>query len=260
AIGGILTQIGSHISHEPFFNTSFAAYFVCGICLTTFGFSYFKLTESLTEKNKNTQRRSRFLVIFEKLKIPIVNNLIIVFFLLSFGMSAMEATLILYMGAKFDWGVKEVSFGFGYLGLILIFTQGFLVRKYIPKYGERLVLIFGIISFFMGLGMIAISNSISMMAVCMTLLALGNGLSNPSILGSISLLTDTTEQGGTMGVTQSLSSLGRILGPALGGWLYYRISKESPFLFSSLLGVVALIILITVYKRLPVKGKQNGPT
>lgn len=255
AIGGVLTQVGSQISSEPFFNTSFAAYFVSGICLTTFVFGYFKLVESLKEKNKNTEHKNRFLIIFEKLKIPTVNKLIIIFFLLSFAMSAMEATLILFMGSKFSWGIKEVSFGFGYIGLIMIFSQGYLVRKLLPKYGERIVLTIGIISFFLGLGLIAVSESIAMMAACMTLLALGNGLSNPSILGSISLLTENTEQGGTMGVTQSLSSLGRILGPALGGLLFHKLTETSPFIFSSALGVVAFLILLTIFSRIPVKGK-----
>lgn len=258
AIGGMLTQIGSYLSTEPFFNTSFAAYFVSGICAFTAFFGYFKLEESLKEKNINREKKSRFLVIFEKLQVPTVNLLIVIFFLLSFAMSSMEATLILFMGDKFQWGIKEVSYGFGYIGLIMIFSQGFLVRKMIPKYGERQVLFIGIISFFSGLGIIAIAESISTMALAMTLLALGNGLSNPSILGSISLLTESNEQGGTMGVTQSLSSLGRILGPALGGFLFNNLSKTSPFVFSSCLGVFAFLILISIFAKIPMKGKTHG--
>lgn len=260
AIGGTLTEIGNQISAEPFFNTSFAAYFVSGICAFTALFGYFKLEESLKEKNKNQERKSRFLIIFEKLQIPNVNMLIIIFFLLSFAMSSMEATLILFMGDKFQWGIKEVSYGFGYIGLIMIFSQGFLVRKLIPKLGERTVLFYGIISFSTGLGIIGIAESISTMALAMTLLALGNGLSNPSVLGSISLLTDSSEQGGTLGVTQSLSSLGRILGPALGGFLFNNISKTSPFLFSSSLGFFAFIILIAIYTKIPTKGKIQHAT
>ncbi len=260
AIGGALTQIGSHISTEAFFNTSFAAYFVAGICAFTSLFGYFKLEESLKEKNKSQERKNRFLVIFEKLQIPNVNMLIVIFFLLSFAMSSMEATLILFMGDKFQWGIKEVSYGFGYIGLIMIFSQGFLVRKLIPKLGERTVLFYGIISFSTGLGIIGIAESIPTMALAMTLLALGNGLSNPSVLGSISLLTDSSEQGGTLGVTQSLSSLGRILGPALGGFLFNNISKTSPFLFSSSLGFFAFIILIAIYAKIPTKGKIHNAT
>ncbi|MBN8538449.1 MAG: MFS transporter [Deltaproteobacteria bacterium] len=259
-IGGLLTQLGSQLSSEPFFNTSFASFFVAGICGLTFLFGYFKLEESLKEKNINHDRKNRFLVIFEKLKIPIVNKLIVIFFLLSFAMSSMEATLILFMGSKFNWGVKEVSFGFGYIGLMMIFAQGFLVRRLIPKYGERVVLTIGSICFFSGLGLIAVADSISFMAICMTLLALGNGLSSPSVLGSISLLTESTEQGGTMGVTQSLSSLGRILGPALGGWLFYKSTQTSPFIFSSLLGMISFIVLLSIYSKIPVKGKHHEPT
>lgn len=256
AIGGFLTEMGTKISAEPFFNTSFAAYFVSGICTFTAIFGFFKLEESLKDKNINREHKNRFLIITEKLKIPTINKLIVIFFLLSFAMSSMEATLILFMGSKFNWGVKEVSYGFGYIGLIMILSQGYIVRKLIPKYGERVVLAMGILSFASGLGLIAVAPTISAMALAMTFLALGNGLSNPSILGSISLLTEATEQGGTMGVTQSLSSLGRIVGPALGGLLFQKVSETSPFIFSCLLGILSLFILTSIFNKIPNKGKS----
>jgi MFS family permease len=53
----------------------------------------------------------------------------------------------------------------------------------------------------------------------MTVFALGNGLMRPPNLGIISLLTPAEEQGLTMGVTNSLASLGRIIGPVLGGFV-----------------------------------------
>ncbi|MCK6599513.1 MAG: MFS transporter [Bdellovibrionaceae bacterium] len=258
AIGGFLTQWGSQISPEPFFNTSFAAICVGGICLLTFIFGFFNLKESLSEINRNTERKNRFLIITEKLKIPLVNQLIIIFFLISFAMSSMEATLILFMGERFSWGIKEVSYGFGFIGLVMIFSQGFLVRKLIPRWGEKKVLFLGLLCFSAGLGTISIAHNLTLMSVAMTLLALGNGLSNPSVLGSISLLTGSQEQGGTLGVTQSLSSLGRILGPALGGLLYQSLSIISPFLFSSSLGFIALFILINKFSKLPNKGKIHG--
>lgn len=257
AIGGLLAEYAKHISTEPFFNTSFASYVVSGLCFGTFIFGLFFLKESLTTRLEKKAIRNRFLIIWEKLRIPIVSELNVVFFLLSFSMSAMEATLVLYMGELFSWGIKEVSYGFAYIGVIIVFTQGFLIRRVLPIWGERFTLKLGTLSFFIGMGIIAIAPNIWMMAVAMTLIALGNGMSNPSILGSISNLTDSTEQGSTMGVTQSLSSLGRILGPAIGGFVYARFFIQSPFILAGLLGLAAFIVITVLNEKIPNKGKSN---
>lgn len=258
AIGGFLTEYSKHISTEPYFNTSFASYVVSGLCFFTFLFGLVFLKESLTTKAPPRLHKSRFLIIFEKLKIPIVSHLTIAFFLLSFSMSAMEATLVLYMGEVFSWGIKEVSYGFAYIGVIIIITQGYLIRKFLPKWGERLVLKSGTFIFFLGMILIAMSPTVTVMAIAMTFVALGNGLSNPSILGSISNLTENTEQGSTLGVTQSLSSLGRILGPALGGFIFHNLFIQSPFILSGILGFIAFLIVMVLNERIPNKGKSSG--
>lgn len=258
AIGGFLTEYSKNISTEPFFNTSFASYVVSGLCFSTFLFGFFFLQESLTIKSPARSNKSRFLIIFEKLKIPIVSHLTVAFFLLSFSMSAMEATLVLYMAEVFSWGIKEVSYGFAYIGIIIVITQGYLIRKFLPKWGERIVLKCGTLSFFLGMVLIALAPSVTVMAVAMTLVALGNGLSNPSILGSISNLTDSTEQGSTLGVTQSLSSLGRILGPALGGFVFHKLFIQSPFILAGILGFIAFLIIMVLNQQIPNKGKAGG--
>jgi MFS family permease len=75
-------------------------------------------------------------------------------------------------------------------------------------------------------------------------------------MGSISLLAGMSEQGVTMGVAQSLASLGRILGPALGGFFYGKFSIHSPFLISGFLALTALVTVILISKNLPDSGKK----
>ena len=76
----------------------------------------------------------------------------------------------------------------------------------------------------------------------MTVLAIGNGLMRPPNLGLISLATPPETQGEVMGVTNSLASLGRILGPVIGGVLYERISHGAPFFFAGALTAIALVL------------------
>jgi multidrug resistance protein len=257
ALGGLFAVWGASINPAPHFDTSFAAYWVAGLCLANFLFGLKYLSESLSEKSESAAKKKRLSTMWHFLNLKTVGPLMAVFMLSSLAMSSMEATLILFMGEKFQWEVKQVSFGFAYIGVIMIFTQGFLVRRLLPKWGERRVLRLGVLLLALGLGGIAVSGSLTAMCITMTLLALGNGLANPANVGSISLLTSSQEQGATMGVTQSMASLGRILGPVLGGALYQHLSITAPFAASGLLAGAGFIIVLIIYKSIPEHARQG---
>lgn len=251
ALGGGLAVWGHHINPAPHYDTSFAFLWVSALCIVNFLFGLKFLKESLSEKSESAEKKKRLSTMWHYLNLKTVGPLMTVFGLSSLAMSGMEATLILFMGEKFHWDVKQVSFGFAYIGVIIIFTQGFLVRRLLPKWGERKVLRLGLLLLGLGITGIALAPTIPMMAVTMTLLSLGNGLSNPSTLGSISLLTDSKEQGVAMGVTQSMASLGRIIGPALGGALYGSIAITAPFWVSGMMAFFGLVIVLVNYKLIP---------
>ncbi|MDG0817079.1 MFS transporter [Bdellovibrio svalbardensis] len=257
ALGGGLAVWGHHIDATPHFDTSFSFLWVAALCFLNFLFGIKFLKESLSEKSESAEKKKRFSTMWHYLNVKTVGPLMTVFLLSSLAMSGMEATLILFMGEKFQWDVKQVSFGFAYIGVIIIFTQGFLVRRLLPKWGERKVLRLGIFLLALGITGIAFSDNLVAMAITMTLLSLGNGLANPSTLGSISLLTDSKEQGAAMGVTQSMASLGRILGPAIGGMLYQHISMTSPFWVSGSMAFLGFAIVILIFKSIPDHAKSH---
>lgn len=255
ALGGGLAVWGHSINAAPHFDTSFAFMWVAGLCFANFLFGIKFLKESLTEKVETVEKKHRLYVMWNYINRKTVGPLMMVFLLSSLAMSGMEATLILFMGEKFQWDVKQVSFGFAYIGVIIVLTQGFIVRRLLPVWGERKVLRLGLFLLMVGLSGIAIANSITAMAITMTLLSIGSGLSNPSTLGSISLLTDSKEQGAVLGVTQSMASLGRILGPVMGGALYGTIAITSPFWVSGLMALMGLLIVLRNYKLIPEHAK-----
>jgi len=260
AIGGGAAVVADQISQAPFFRTTFVSLLVSGVFALTFVFAYFKLPETLPEDRRQTKSRRRWAGLFEKLKTPVTRELILAFFLVSFAMSSMEATLVYFMADRFFWNLKDTSFGFAYIGLVLVFTQGYLVRRFLPRFGERHILVVALPVFVAGLALIAPADSITVMALSMTLIALGVGHANPSLNGSISLMAHESEQGSTLGLTQSLSSLGRILGPAAGGALY-AWSAGAPFWFSTALAFAAWILILSRYRSLPERAiSPKDPT
>ena len=257
ALGGGLALLSENFSTAPFFRTTFVSLSVSVLFLLTFLFAIKMLPETLKVENRTKSKKGRWFILIEKMQKPILNSVMTTFFLLSLAMSSMEATLVYFMADRFSWTLKETSFGFAYIGLILVFTQGFLVRRLLPKIGERKILLFSIPIFFVGMAIIAPANSIPMMAISMTLISLGIGQSNPSLSGATSLLAEPGEQGATLGANQSLASLGRILGPSIGGYLY-SIKPGYPFWFSTVLGILAWVLILSRYKSIPDHGKQTA--
>jgi DHA1 family tetracycline resistance protein-like MFS transporter len=244
ALGGIIA------SYSP----EAVAYTASAICFLNFVWAYFKLKESRTG-NSEMKRPSRLTSFLNGFKKPVVSNLLLISFCSSFAMSAMEVSLFLYVKDLLGWSLQTASFGFAYVGIAMAFNQGFLVRRLLPKFGEPVLLLVGMLVFAVSLGLTAMPPTVLSLAIAMTLLALGVGFVNPAINGSISQLTSSDEQGETLGVVQSLSALARILGPPLGGWLYAYYSPHAPFAFASGIGFVGFFLVLAQFKKLPSGAK-----
>lgn len=258
ALGGLLALWSRNFSEAPYFESTFAMTGVAVLCFANFlfGLKFFK--ETRQPEGPSQHRGDRWKVLKEHFLTPALGSLMSVYFLASFAMSAMEANLVLDVGARFGWGLREMSFGFVYIGVMMVFTQGFLVRRLLPRWGERRVLRAGLVTFAMGMTLLAFAPTLTWIAVAMTLLALGSGLTNPATLGSISLLTPESDQGVAMGSAQSLASLGRILGPAIGGALFEFVHRSSPFLAGGLLLLTAFVMILKMGERIPDHAKTEG--
>ena len=83
-------------------------------------------------------------------------------------------------------------------------------------------------------------------------IALGNALVNPTMSGLVSQRVDKYHQGRVLGLMQSGASLGRCLGPILGGWLVSFGAQhtldfgKAPFWTSSAILLVSLAVTATV--------------
>jgi MFS family permease len=76
----------------------------------------------------------------------------------------------------------------------------------------------------------------------------------PSVASLISKRTETG-QGLSIGIMDSFDSLGRILGPAWGGWIYH-VRIDLPYLTAAIvLLVTAAVSMMAVGRRLPAEAR-----
>jgi MFS family permease len=75
----------------------------------------------------------------------------------------------------------------------------------------------------------------------MALIAFGLGVFMPTISTLIVNIVSEQRRGWVLGVSQSVSSLARIIGPAIAGIFFELIGKNSPYIIG---GLSLLLILI----------------
>ncbi len=257
-VGGIFGEWGTHLGSTPPLGESFAALMAAAISLCNFVFAYFKLKESLPVEKRNDlpPREAKWKSLFRLGHSPLITILTFVYFFSIFGMANMETSLFLYLRDQFAWTLKQSSWGFAYVGVVIVITQGYILRKVVKSFKEVNLIIVGLIAAALGLGFMGIANSNFGLWLAVTLIGVGTGIANPSLTGLISILTSEKEQGEVMGTSQSYSSLGRILGPAIGGLCYRDYGRGSPFFLGAIIMVVGILMVSAKFAPLASASKK----
>jgi MFS family permease len=161
-------------------------------------------------------------------------------FLATFCFAAFEGTLALLTKDKWDADILRNGFLFTYVGFVLLIAQGWFVRKYLPRVGERRFAQIGCA--LQGAGLFGIAAGGTELAWALPVLAVavfGFAMITPSLSSLLSRHAGAGEQGEVLGVGQSAQSLARIFGPYLGNILL-GISVGMPYWVSGGLMVLGL--------------------
>lgn len=186
------------------------------------------------------------------LKHPHVGFLILLYFIIVFSISNIFSTFQLFAESKegFSYDIEGVSYLFAYSGLVGAITQGILIRPIVKWFDERKVFVAACLIMGIGLGTIPLANHhLISLLISILFMSFGNGLLLSIGLGLISKFTNPDEQGGILGLTQSLASLARFIGPAWGGVVYHYISFAAPFLTGGVVMIGATILSLRLLRE-----------
>jgi DHA1 family tetracycline resistance protein-like MFS transporter len=168
-----------------------------------------------------------------------VLGLLGLFFLVLFAFSTMEGTLALYCQHRFGFGVGQTSVFMVGIGVVIAAVQGGLVGRLAARFGERRLMLAGIVIMAVGLAVLPTAPMVGALAGAGALLAIGSGIHQPSLLGLVSRLTDEATQGETLGLSRSMQALARTLGPLWGGWTFQTLGPPWPFWTAAMVMAVA---------------------
>ena len=241
AIGGIM---GSH--NMPFFVAG-------GLSLLTFLFALILLPESLQKGLKSEELEDRHewvspREIFRQttLKSPLTPLFLVAFFS-TFSFSGLEMIFPLFIEDRWDYGEREMGWMFMIMGAIVVPLQGGILGILINKFGERRIVLTGMLLNALGMGLLLTAYSFASLTLYLTITGVGNQLIRPTNTSWISKQT-RIGQGAAIGIMDAFLSLGRILGPPLGAWLY---AKEAyPYIVLSGILVIATLCLYIPLRRI----------
>lgn len=230
AIGGLLSEI----------SLAFPFVFAGILALINATAVWLLLPESLGEEERVSRKTERASLI-EGLKSPLV-VLFLCICLASVGESIHHGTFALFSQAKLSFTAKDIGWAFTTAGIVMAIVQGLIVGRLINSIGEEKTAGMGIIimglSFALFIFMINIPTSIIFMAV----FSAGVGLIRPSISAAVSKRT-ASAQGSAMGILNGYDSLGRAIGPSLGGFMLDR-GLNFGYYTAITVCILALLVLI----------------
>lgn len=180
-----------------------------------------------------------------------------IFLISTFAFANMEATIVLLTNAKFAFTPPQNSMMFVYIGLLICFIQGGMIHRLSKKYGEKKLIAVGTFLIAVGLLLTAAAQNTVMLYGALFFLAMGSGINTPSNQSLLSKLAPTDHVGGVMGVGQSLSTLGRIIGPAVGGAAFQYLGMASPYF----IGAAAMLLAFALSFKLKapqINGAAKG--
>jgi len=136
------------------------------------------------------------------------------------------------------------------VGLISAILQGGLSGRLTRRFGEERLLFCGLALIGAGLLVPPVSREIPILGIAVTLLALGMGLIQPSLNSLISRRAGREEQGEVMGVSQSIGSLSRVLGPVAAGFFFAEFGRNAAFFWGAALVAAALMLALKLVRGL----------
>lgn len=180
-----------------------------------------------------------FSLILHYLKQKPVNHLLLLNFLTQFVFSIFQTTFPLYLHYRFQFHESQIGWTLVYVGLLGALVQGGLVRVIAKRFPTHLILKTGFGISTISTFILALTEEPIGLYLSLTLLAIGNGLITPFLFSLLSEKVTQDEQGRINGVSSSLESMARILGPIWGNTLLGKTGTftylSASLIFSSLL-------------------------
>lgn len=235
--GGVLSQWGYAVP----------AFTAAGLTVINLVLVYFWLPESLSiEARANLVVEKKPLISFpamwSALKRPFTGSLLITRFFFGMAFAIFQTIFSLFALQKFNLTATQTGYVLTYVGVLSVFTQGFLVGRLVTRVREDILIVASIAVMAVSLVGWALAPSVPVLLIILLPTAISGGLLNTVLSSALTKAVPPQEIGGILGVSGSIESLTRIFAPALGGVLLSGLGTAAPGLFGA-----AVLVGLSLY-------------
>lgn len=164
------------------------------------------------------------------------------YFLYLLLFSGLEYSLTFLTHERFRYTGMQQGKMFVFIGMVMIITQGFYVRRR-PPGSELRTANYGIAIIIPGMVMVGLSQGPQLLFSGLALYSFGAGSVVPSLTAIVSQYGSDAEKGRIMGIFRSLGALARAFGPGLACVIYWSYGAVICYLVGAILLTAPLAML-----------------
>jgi DHA1 family tetracycline resistance protein-like MFS transporter len=237
ALGGVLGSIDPRL---PFWAAAVAS-------LANAAYGYFVLPESLPPerrrafewKRANPAGSLKFLRAHREIK-----GLAAAAFLSAVAHAVLPAVFVLYAGYRYGWDEKTVGLALAVVGASSVVVQGTLVGPLVRRFGERRVLLAGLLAGAIGFIVYALAPTGAWFLAGIPVVALW-GLAAPSAQGLMTRHVGANVQGELQGAMGSLQGIATVIGPVMFATIFaWSIEAGRQWHFPGAAYTLAALLLV----------------
>ncbi|MFL7894139.1 MAG: MFS transporter [Anaerolineales bacterium] len=187
-----------------------------------------------------------------------IGFLLILAFLVSFGLTNFESVFGLYANAQYDYGPQQVGWLLTFIGLISAIVQGGLTGPFTRRWGEATVIKISLFGSAVGFALMTLADSIFTVLLTTGFFVISNAMLRPAVSALISKRA-TIGQGVAMGLNNASMSLGRSVGPLWAGFIY-DLNLVYPYWSGAVIMLVGFVFSLFKLKSEPavqIEGSQS---
>ncbi len=233
AIGGFAVHLGE----------AAPGLFAAGLSLVACVWAFFKLPET-RPAGKVAPSGPLFSAgpLLAAFRRPEIGALMLLSFVTTTAFANFESTFAQFLSLRLGAGPSTVAWFFVFVGVCSVVVQGGLVRRLAPRVGEARLVMAGCVFLIAGFLLLRLGTTPPRLLAAIAVIALGIGITTPTLSSLVSRRTAATEQGEVLGAYQSMASLGRVFGPFAGENLYLRVGPDAPHWAAAALQGGALVL------------------
>ena len=190
----------------------------------------------------------------ELLNRPLIRRVLLIDLLYWFSMAVFQTVFALFAARRFNSAAVGTGYFLAAFGLLGVVVQGACIRPIVKRLGDKPTFMLGLVCTAVGLAAASFTQSMTMFALTLVPLSLGQGLAMPTLSSLVSRTAGPDEQGRVQGAASAVESLGRTVGPVWGTGAFQRISDSTPYVSAA--ACLLITLLLSVGYRV---SKADGP-